>query len=407
MNKILKILEWLLVLYLGIMFIENCIYISLALSQILKFSFGIQFFINFYLPNLILIGILPIFLFFTIRNIKKLKWHTLIIVFILTLIIPKEHPFLTNVNDYGLGVLFESKKRVLYDDIIAQQNQYQADSSQTVIKLENIYRFNYKNGKIKRKGKLIESKQFAPNGNVILTNNTKFFYNSNNQIIKKLIQYSKNRCDTTYYYYSKDSLCLGSKMFYKDYITKTENKYDSHKNLIYSCTQLDDSIIDSFKYIYNENQQKVKSIFQSTNSSEPSITEYIYSDSSMTEINYVDEDSIRNKIYFKFDSIGNWVEQSFFSNEGEKSTTYYYYDSENRKIKETSELQSRNIEKNWKYDNNGLIISEIESDDSGDLKEINYLYDSNGRLIKKTVMDKKSEETSWIELTTYEYFNNN
>jgi hypothetical protein len=127
----------------------------------------------------------------------------------------------------------------------------------------------------------------------------------------------------------------------------------------------------------------------------------------MTEINYVDEDSIRNKIYFKFDSIGNWVEQSFFSNEGEKSTTYYYYDSENRKIKETSELQSRNIEKNWKYDNNGLIISEIESDDSGDLKEINYLYDSNGRLIKKTVMDKKSEETSWIELTTYEYFNNN
>lgn len=406
MNIAQKILGWILLLYLGIMFIENSIYISVSLSHNFGYSLNIQDLISFYLWNIILIVILPIILFFTIRNIRKFKWHALIILIVLTIIIPKRHPFLRIVNDYGAGVLFENNRKVTFDEIVAQQNQSQTDSSQTDIKRENVYRFNYKNGEIKRKGILIESKEFEANGNVVLTNNTKIFYNSNNQKIKELLQYSKNKCDTFHYFYDNEGLFLGSKKIYQRYTTETTNKYDSNKDLIYWVKKMNDSIIDATKYIYNSEHKKVKSIILRDDLSEGSYIEYKYTDSTMTETYVKENGEIGSGMYFKYDSLGNWVEQSYTNEKGKKSTTYYYYDSESRKIKETSDSPSRDFDKSWKYDNNGLLISEIGDDGPGYLKKIDYFHDSNDRLIKKAVMDKNSGELLWLELTTYEYFDN-
>lgn len=319
----------------------------------------------------------------------------------ISLFISQTFEFSLNIEGFNDSYSFvESLSKSVTDmrqnDKIILRNQSQQENLQSNGKRENIYRYKYKNGKKKGKGILMESKFYTTKGYIIFKDNSKTYYNTNNQKTKEIIQRSSNNCDTVYYYY-KDSLFIKSRRITNSYTTEIINEYDSFNCLINNCKKMNGSVISSFQYTYNDNHQMIKSIFNYSNSSTPSITEYFYSDSTITEINK-DKDSINYKFYFKLDSLGNWMEQSFTNKEGIKTTTYYDYDSQNRRISEKND----HYYKEWKYDKNSLLIYENENWNSGNSTEINYFYDSNNRLIKKIFIDKKSENNSWVELITYE-----
>jgi hypothetical protein len=402
MKKLLYFIGWLLIAYVTIEIILGLVYLTYVYLKFSHLNIESHFFSN--IPNRLIIKLatFSLILLITIWAVKKLKWLAYFIA-IAFIILTKEPDFSFN----NISVFIMKKQNHDYYKLLELQKK-----SHTIfynkIKGERRYKFRFQEGKPAEDGELIEYKNYDLNGNLQQFNDTRFYYDSLNRRIKEIRKVNSTVYDTIYYKTNRDSLYAGYLKINHNYNEELTIKYDSLKNKIYSSMQLDGILDNEIEYFYDKDSRLVKDIFTTYNLGNSIITEYDYTDTTKTEYHYNVYGNLISEVFFKHDSIGNWIEQSIKSENGIHLTSYYFYNDQGKKIKEVSKDNVGYVvnEFLWEYDNCGNLITAIDYEGEGGKKKIKYVYDVNHKLKEKKVYEIESGELLWSELIVYEYFNN-
>lgn len=167
-------------------------------------------------------------------------------------------------------------------------------------------------------------------------------------------------------------------------------------------------------YTYN-NKVLVKVEEYDKVSGELGVTEYIYDDNgNVIEEKYSggrqqEDIEYYGSIKYVYDEKGNMIEYIEIRSSGEQGSIKYHYDSDNKLIKTTVAGEDNDL---YEYDDNGYLvrIKKLGITESFYFDE-RYINDSNGNMIEEKHFDCEFIDGSWEEKMTYwkdyEYNENN
>jgi hypothetical protein len=188
-------------------------------------------------------------------------------------------------------------------------------------------------------------------------------YDADNNIKKKVVQKCNSADDITEEIEYVSSGDLKSKIIY-DYKTSgqlstqtkfdkngnmikfTEYNYNANNNLIEKTTKSDSiHIIDKFTYKYDDSNNKVE------------------------EVKYTSEGKVKEKYVYKYEGLNRIEEIKYNTDENMGYKVINKYDGSGNKIKRvlySSDGQTIALQVNYKYDKNGNLQEEVESNKLGE-----------------------------------------
>jgi len=149
-------------------------------------------------------------------------------------------------------------------------------------------------------------------------------------------------------------------------------------------------------YLFNENGSLDKELTYGVDGKEAAKTVCIYDKKgNIIEVNYFRDDSLEDKLTYKYDGAGNKIERNVYNPNGTLIRKFINkFDEKGKNIEENyynanGDLESKQIFKYDKYGNN-IILESYQAD--GSLKNrTTFIYDSKKNLTDKSIFNKNLE----------------
>lgn len=303
--------------------------------------------------------------------------------------------------------VFKNEDIVSYSDIKHLQNQ--SSISNKPIRHERTYLFKWEINKVIETGALLNSKEYDVKGNLIRENNNQYSYDERGNLIREIKENFLGEYDTTLNKYNEVDQLIQKINISSSYNRKTNFHYDSLGNKMRQLFYINDSLDSEFIFQYDDSSRVLNQVYTNFTENRKTRELYQYQGNTKHTLTYKADGNLLHKIIFKYDSLGNEIEQTIINNKGEtQSINIYKYNLSNQVIYYLNELpEGKTREQFWEYDTSGNLIRSIDYYGPGPLRELKYKYDPNNRLIEKTIFDLNSGDKLATELILYERFEEN